>query len=99
MAHTETRQVKARKSHRCLWCREQIEKGEVYSLTEWANEDEHGRNRKHLECQEAEDSPNVMEMVYDWYDYGCQYAFQRGHIHESNDTDEQCKACQKEAPC
>lgn len=81
MAHSESRDVKARKDHRCAWCWEVIKKGEVYHLTEWVSANEHGRDRMHQCCAAAVRAMDSGDMA-DWIDWGCQPYYQKGHTHE-----------------
>lgn len=71
------RAVKARKNHRCLWCKERIHKGTPYVLEEYADGSEHGRNRYHPECRAA-----VLRMDHEeidwWNDEGCIPEYVRG---------------------
>jgi len=98
MSSSNWRKLIARKPHVCLWCSERIEKGTEYTLEEWADGDEHGRNRYHVECEAAVSAAGY-DIIEWWSDEGCVPDFQRGHIHEvGSDTVEAeskrgCPAC------
>lgn len=50
---TETTTQKARKRHRCTWCWEYVEKGEVYKRYRYFDGGDAGTVKLHLECHEA----------------------------------------------
>jgi hypothetical protein len=53
--------VKARKPHRCIWCGETIEKGEVHQSRAYRFDGEFMHDRLHVECKEAMDKADFIE--------------------------------------
>jgi len=77
---------KARKIHRCAWCSELIQMGEVYSCSFVVCDGDAWTKKIHLECEEAEASYDFKGDVH--YYEG---QMERGHTHERNqDTPYNC---------
>jgi hypothetical protein len=77
----DTREVTARKPHRCDWCGESIIAGSTYLTSFIVCEGGAWRRKLHPECAKA-------ELTYD-YDGDILYyegQFERGHNHEPNWT-------------
>jgi hypothetical protein len=72
---TETRQVKARKRHRCDWCGQHIEVGEIHPVYTAFFEGTATRIRMHAECRKAMDAVTAKEGWIEWmpgdYTRGC----------------------------
>lgn len=51
MSETET--LKAAKAHRCTWCWQRIEPGELYRRYRWWNGGDAGTEKMHPECHDA----------------------------------------------
>ncbi len=66
------KQVKCRKTHRCVWCGETIEAGKTVPFCKYVFEGRIQSDYYHPECWQA-------MLDYDWYDEGFdEYAFKRG---------------------
>jgi len=62
----DQRQSKARKPHRCTWCGQTIEPGEVYHFASGICDGDFQRDKMHLVCRQAMDRDM---QTCDWFDY------------------------------
>ena len=96
MSFCATKEVKARKAHRCHWCSQDIQKGEQHIVISGAGEDGMFRTRLHIECNVATNAIPAQE----WEDYDAVWGVgARGHRHETNwGEDEGCPGCKAGLP-
>lgn len=79
MTPLSTKDVAARKEHKCVWCGEKILKGEKHTKRAYVMEGEFVHDRLHSECYVA-----MCDGTLDWLDNEgfCEYAFKRGTTEE-----------------